>query len=99
MLCDKCEKRELCATLCPEAELFVAQDEIDQSPVESLSGLLRPRRFPEFKEGTHLTATESKILTCKVAHLSDKEIAQTLDIPYNSIRVHWFNIRKKYLNS
>ena len=93
MLCQECTKRDLCAVLCPEAELYVRQDHVgrDELPV----GLPRPRKWPEFVEHTHLTKREKQIVTLLGQGLERVEICEILEITRENCRKIIQRLREK----
>ena len=95
MLCKTCDKREYCSDLCPEAELYVKQDNVKQR--EKNIGLPRFGKLPELKSNTHLTPREREIVTLLGKGLPRKDICQILDIVSHTLRNHIKRIKKKYL--
>ena len=101
MLCETCEKREYCSELCPEAEAYVNQDYISLSELPTQIENIEHGKieWPEKIKTIILTETEKKILTLLNKNLSRQEISYLLNIKTDSIRVHIYNLRKKFNNS
>jgi DNA-binding NarL/FixJ family response regulator len=94
MLCQDCPKKDLCVSLCPEAELIANQDEVKQH--DSLLGLLPPKPFPKLKEKTYLTKREREIVTLLGMGLSREDVCKVLEITRVNLRNHLCRIKKKH---
>lgn len=92
-LCTECTKRAFCSTLCPEAELYVKQDEISQR--ELTIGDIRYGRWPESPEKSIFTKTERKVIASLLDGKTRVEIVKGLGITRHSLKLHIQNIRKK----
>ena len=93
MLCDTCSNRDLCTSLCPEAELYVKQDYHPQR--EKPIGLPKPSRWPTQVSNIYLTPSEVEILTLLGQGLSRADVCQVLKITRVTLRVHLSNIKSK----
>jgi DNA-binding NarL/FixJ family response regulator len=92
MLCDTCSNRDLCTSLCPEAELYVKQDHVPQK--EEPIGILKPHRWPKISN-LYLTRIETSIVSLKAQGLTIIEISQILNISRNSVDQHIHRIKQK----
>lgn len=94
MLCDDCNKRNLCNSLCPEAELYVNQDHIPQR--EMPIGLPKYSK-PSIEQVSNilLTKREKEIVTLLGSGLSRADVCQLLKISRESLRKHIQRINKK----
>lgn len=92
--CQDCPSKAICSCLCPEAELYVSQDE---KPQRELT--LKSPRFGkiEWPESYDLTDTEKQILTLSARGFNRRDIAEMLNISRQSVRQHISNAKKKYL--
>jgi len=93
-LCTECPNRSLCNTLCPEAELYVKQDEIAQR--ELTIGIPRHGKWPETSEKSLFTKTEKRIIDALVEGKTRKQIAQELGITRKNLRDLIYLLRKKH---
>jgi len=93
MLCQECPLRALCTDLCPEAELYVKQNNIGRRDIPV--GRIYPRRWPSLVERTYLTKKEREILTLLGRGLTRVEVCQILSMTRNTLRTHIYNLRKK----
>jgi len=93
MLCDQCEKRAFCSSLCPEAELFISQDEAPQR--ELTIGLPKFGQFPNSVSKTYLTDMQNRIMNLMGQGLDRRQICESLDISRATLRKHLWNIRGK----
>jgi len=93
MLCEECNKKHLCTTLCPEAELFINQDTVPQR--EKTVGLPTPKPWPEFISSVYLTKMQREIVTLLGRGLTRKDVCQTLEITRVALRMHMKRLREK----
>jgi DNA-binding NarL/FixJ family response regulator len=96
--CTSCPNRPLCNDLCPEAELYVKQDEIPQREL-TIGAILKERSFPPMpwaSSSIHFTKREKEILTLLARGLTRADIAQHMRITRNSLRQFIKKIKKKY---
>ncbi len=88
-----CPSRNLCKTLCPEAELYASQDWVNRQ--ERTIGLpLYSKPWPEGSDAL-FTDTELKIMNALLDGKSRKQIQQLFVITAVTLRRHIQNIRKK----
>jgi DNA-binding NarL/FixJ family response regulator len=92
-LCTECTKRALCSTLCPEAELYVKQDEVSQR--ELTIGDIRYGRWPESPEKSIFTEKERQVIPLLLDGKTRKQIGKLLDMTRETLRKHIENIRRK----
>ena len=109
MLCEDCTKRSICNTLCPEAEMYAAQDEINQSELTiselGINGHLdNVARWPSYINVgislddityTKLTPKQKGIIVSFISHNSTTEICQMLKISKNALYIQTHRIRQK----
>lgn len=92
-LCTSCIQRPLCSCLCPEAELYVKQDEKSQR--ELTIGLPRKGAWPKFVEKSIFTETEIRILDALLDGKTRKQIAKDLGITRENLRQVLYFLHKK----
>ena len=92
-LCTTCIQRPLCSSLCPEAELYVKQDERSQR--ELTIGIIRYGKWPEFSEGSMFTEMEKKVIDALLDGRTRAEIAKGLGITRKNLRDVLYLLRKK----
>ena len=92
-ICTTCSKRDLCNSLCPEAELFASQDYVSQK--ELPIGLPGYGRILPQCSSIYLTRREIQISRFLAVGFKQVEIAVILKIKAVTVRQHVFNIRKK----
>lgn len=92
-LCMACPHRQFCSDLCPEAELYANQDEVQQTEINV--GLPRYGKWPEPVEKSTFTPLEQKVLRALADGKTRNEIAQLLGITRQTVRSVIRNIRKK----
>lgn len=94
-LCSECTKRNICKTLCPEAEAYAKQDE--RYLREKTVGLpmYANNQWPKPKIKSTFTPIETRILQFLIAGKNRKHILQVLGITRNTLEKHISNIRKK----
>lgn len=80
MLCNECNKRDLCTSLCPEAEVYVNQD----APNYHRAG-----------EGVHYTPREKQILALLAKGNTKALIRKYLKLSVPALNFHIINLRKK----
>lgn len=80
MLCNECDRRNLCKRLCRDAEEYANQD----APNYHKSG-----------EGLRFTPTEKNILTMLASGRPKWYIRQHIGISAHCLNVHISNLRKK----
>ena len=93
ILCNDCPNKSLCSCLCPEAEMYVNQDNKEQR--ELLISNPKSGNWPDFIEKSKYTETERNILHALLDGKTRVEICQTLNITRESLRKHISNIRRK----
>lgn len=79
MLCQECPNKPLCKRLCPEAEMYVNQD--------------NPNYHKE--GDFHFTPIEKKILRLLGRGKTREQIREALELSANTLEVHIHNLRKK----
>ena len=99
-LCQSCNKRELCKALCPEAELYVSQDERDwgETPttyVDPDSQELRVFDPVTGADDPMLSPFEKVVLSRLVDGHSRKRIAASLGISREYLKKIIQRLRKK----
>jgi len=92
-LCTSCPHRDYCSSLCPEAELYVKQDEAPQN--ELTIGVPTYGRWPDSKEKALFTKREKEVLSRLIDGKSREEIVQELDITLENLRDIIRRIRRK----
>jgi DNA-binding NarL/FixJ family response regulator len=92
-LCTDCPSRTYCSTLCPEAELYAKQDEVEQK--ELTIGIPKYGKWPDALERNQFTPMERKILHALLDGKTRKKISEDLEISRETLRKHLGNIRKK----
>ena len=98
MLCQECTKKLLCTSLCPEAELYVSQDEIPQRELTIGMPIYVDKPWPEPKQKPLFTSMEMRVLDTLLDGRTRNQTAQLLGITRHSVREHLKNIRKKRQN-
>jgi DNA-binding CsgD family transcriptional regulator len=106
-LCQSCDKKALCEVLCPEAELYVDEDSVEQNemvyglrPSEPLTRKLRKDLddLGWLRPKIKLSKMEAKIVTLMVLGKKYKEIRKELNITKHNFDNIIFRLRKKSLN-
>lgn len=92
-LCVTCPNRPLCSTLCPEAELYVKQDEIGQK--ELLIGIPRYGKWPESVNKSLFTKRERRVIDALLDGKTKAEIVKDLGITRKNLRDTLYLLRKK----
>ena len=93
-ICSECPHRQYCFVLCPEAELFVKQDEVPQR--ELTIGIPRYGGFAmDLRKREKLTKRERLLLNLLIEGNSFGESAQAMNITNNTVKVMVHNIRNK----
>ncbi len=95
MLCQTCPKKSFCNKLCPEAELYAAQDHETRRehftiPEPRYSPLQEPAEEP-----AKFTKTETKILLLLKKDVSRPEVCFILGLSRAALRFHLGKIRSK----
>ena len=80
MLCNECDKRDLCVSLCPEAEAYANQDDPN---------------YHKAGEGVHFTPREKQILALLAKGNTKALIRKYLKLSVHGLNVHISNLRKK----
>jgi len=78
-LCTSCNKRELCRTLCPEAELFVSQDQVDWCETPAI-------HISQDKEHLAVFEPKHKVKTVTLSTLETK-VTMALSAGYNRTQI------------
>lgn len=104
MLCNECDKREICQTLCPEAEAYANQDyilsseftitEIKTDPHEKFNEW-NIKKWPDFKPEEAFTRRQQEVLHALFQGKTRKEVAKSLNISIATVRSHIRYIRKR----
>ena len=97
MLCSECNHRDLCTSLCPEAELEVSKVEVPEREINIGIWPKTAKPIPELKENTHLTPREKEIVTLLGKGLNRADVCQLLGISRATLRKHIERVKKKYL--
>ena len=92
-LCRECPKRDLCSNLCPEAELYVKQDEKSQR--ELTIGIPKFGKWPEPREKSIFTKREWQVFGGLLMGKTRGEIAKELGITRKNLREIIRNLRNK----
>ena len=92
-LCSRCKSRGFCSSLCPEAEIYVRQDQVTQKEVTI--GIPKYGKVQEIFGTQNLSLRERQVLTFCVMGFNRKEIAETLNISRHSVRNHIYNMKPK----
>ena len=92
-LCYECDKRDLCTSLCPEAEAYVNQDEVSQRElnIASPSG----GKWPEPIEKSLLTKRELQVIRALADGKDINKIATELKTNRENIKKIIGRMRKK----
>ena len=96
-LCDDCPKKDICQTLCPEAELYANQDYVPQKQLVFTHQNIK--KWPEKDARRAYTVTEMAILNALADGLTRECICKVLGITRSTLRVHIKNIRDKRLEN
>lgn len=103
-LCTSCNKRELCAVLCPEAELFVSQDQADWGATPVLYRSQDGEHIPVFdprmvREATvTLSPLETKVAVAINAGYTREQVAEITGISRGHLRKIIHSCKMKYEN-
>lgn len=100
MNCKECKLYLTCTTLCQDAEAYVNQDYVEHDelylPTEVLDTMPDDSRWVDsISDSTHLTRTESKIVTLLGFGLSRADVANLLKMDRKALRMHILRLRKK----
>lgn len=92
-MCQECPNYQWCSSLCPEAELYVKQDEVAlrEMPI----GLPKYGRFLSLPSNSYFTDLERRLMNLLGQGLSRRQVAESLHISRGALRVHLLNIRVK----
>ena len=93
MLCNECDKKQFCSTLCPEMEVHLRELEVNQR--DKTIGLPRYGKWPELVSAVYLTRTEKNILKLEALGLSRRQIAELLHISKADLRNRISRIKAK----
>ncbi len=85
MLCDTCPHKNHCSSLCPEAELYVKQDEAPQR--EKTIGLPKYGKLPSYPSNIYLTKREKQIVTLLGQGLTNADVCQLLKMKRGTLRM------------
>jgi len=91
MLCNDCDKRDLCQVLCPEAELYVDQDFVQQSELTLTHENVR--RWPE-RALNLLTKKQGYVVELLGRGYSRAEVANILGISRKALKQRLYRARK-----
>ena len=99
-LCSDCDKREMCVGLCPEAEVYVSQDNVEWKETPRIYTDPDRNELRVFYEDTGrdypaLSKTEKAILSHLAQRKSMRQIALELELSYDNVRKVLSNIKKK----
>ena len=83
-LCQTCPHKQFCSNLCPEAEAYASQDEVEQTELNI--GLPRYGKWPETVEKPLLSKRERDVLSRLAEGKSRNQIAQELGITRENVR-------------
>jgi len=97
-LCTDCPKRPLCSSLCPEAELYVKQDEVSRQEIPIGLPIYGNGEWPEGKDKSLFTKAEVALLSRLVDGRDREQIAEELGITRHSLKLRIQRLRKKRLN-
>ena len=95
MLCQECSKKPFCSQLCPEAQLYAAQDKTRQREISIPTpryGLI-PERIEKIPP---VTKKERHILALLAGGLSRGEICELLRITRKNLRVRLTLMKTKF---
>lgn len=92
-MCIDCPHKQYCSTLCPEAELYVKQDEVSQQ--ELTIGTPTYGRWPEGREKSLFSKRERQILSRLLEGKTRAQISQELDITRESLKKILQRLTKK----
>jgi DNA-binding NarL/FixJ family response regulator len=104
-MCNHCTKRSICRSLCPEAEAYANQDQVEWEETPRMYTLDNGEKVRVFRvssredlddeENQSFTPTEKKVLHLLGEGNTRDEIAQQLDISRDNLRKVISNLRKK----
>jgi DNA-binding NarL/FixJ family response regulator len=92
-LCTDCPHKQYCNSLCPEAELYVKQDVVEQK--EKTIGLPQYGKWPEPIEKSVFTRQERAVLNLLAQGRTREEIAKKLEITRKHLKEVIRHLRKK----
>ncbi len=96
-ICTACPHSSHCSSLCPEAELYVKQDEVQQR--EMTIGTPTYGKWPGDRVKPLFTKMERKIVSRLLEGKSRKQIAEELEITRHSLKLHLQRLKKKRLKN
>ena len=94
-LCTNCTKRNLCSSLCPEAEMYASQDEVKLRELTVGAPEYGSLEWPEPIEKPLFTKREQQVISRLLDGKSREEIALDLGITRDNVRNIIQRIRKK----
>jgi DNA-binding CsgD family transcriptional regulator len=92
-ICFSCHQRDNCSTLCPEAQIFAAQDEVRQKEI-NIGIPAFARQIETITPAPKLTLRERQIYFLSIG-LSRREICRTLNINPGNLRKQLQSLRRK----
>jgi len=98
-LCSTCPSKPICCTLCPEAELYVKQDEVAQKELTIGNPEYGESPWRDSVDKPIFTKTETRVIAALLDGKTKEEIAEYLGITRHSLKLHIQNIRKKRLKN
>ena len=93
--CTNCPHRQFCNTLCPEAELYVKQDEVPKREMTIGIPIYINKPWPEPGKSSLFTKLENKVFSRLVDGKSRREIVKELNITKENLRDVIRRIRRK----
>lgn len=92
-ICTECPHRQYCSTLCPEAELYVKQDEVKQK--ELTIGIPSYGKWPEEISKSLFSKREMEVVALLLKGLSRDKMCQILDINRKNLQKIVERVTKK----
>lgn len=100
MLCNECDKKDICSELCPDAEEYVNQDYVPRTektiPLSSLDKLpFGIRTWSDSPEKSIFSKREQQVIGAIVRGMTRQEIAEHLGITMKNLREIIRRMRKR----
>ena len=94
-LCQSCHSRSICTSLCPEAQAYVNQDEVEQKE-ETVGLSVYGRKWPQILRPIKpLSQKQKSIVALIIDGKSNEEICDYLKMSSGSFRSEVSRIREK----
>ena len=93
--CDKCPTKSICSQLCPEAELYVKQDNVPHKDELLLGYSLYARPWPDIPSPVRLTEKQAQVIALLLQGYSRKDVQAKLGYTDNYFRQILNDVRIK----